>query len=277
MLDQDFQYECASEICEGVKKYFNITESAPGPLPVLTPSNKLGYSKLRHLHNNFLTDVHIYKSNKPPEFVLGTPRKYEPIQSIASKYKDVKAIVNANLFPFLAAEQAKSPLGYGLIITDNGQGKKIADYYQNSSPNFVDLIAWKNGNVTIETVQSHAVDNKRLANIQGNAFFGASGCYALKIAGNDSKLYWDKVTHANSYTDRTMVGVDADNNWYLIVAECNDNSKGLRALDQQVICNMLDLIYAVNFDGGGSSVMMVNGKFVTKQRGRNIPAALMFA
>ena len=275
MLDQDFQYECASEICEGVKKYFNITESAPGPLPVLTPSKELGYSKLRHLHNNYLTDVHIYKSNKPPEFVLGTPRKYEPIQSIASKYKDVKAIVNANLFPFSAADQAKSPLGYGLIVTDNGAKKKILDYYQNSSPSFVDLIAWKNGNVTIETVASHAVDVKRLSNIQGSAHFGASGSYALKIDGKDSRLYWDKVSHANAYTDRTMVGMDADNNWYLIVAECNANSKGLRATDQVKLCNDLNLTDVVNFDGGGSSAMMVKGKFVTKNTGRSIPAAFI--
>lgn len=275
MLDQDFQYECANEICEGVKKYSNITDATPKPLPVLTLSKELGYSKLRHLHNNYLTDVHIYKSNKPPELVLGTPRKYESLSQIASKYLPVKCAINANLFPFSAAEQAKTPLGYGLIITDNGQGKKIADYYQNSSPNFVDLIAWKDGKVTIETVASHIVDNRRLANIQGNAFFGASGCYALKIEGKNTRLYWDKVSHANSYTDRTMVGVDGEGMWYMIVAESNTDSKGLRALDQQVICDLLGLDYCVNFDGGGSSAMKYKGKFVTKQLGRNIPAAFI--
>ena len=243
--------------------------------PTTEPSLDLGYTKVRFPHNGYFTDVHIYKENKAPQFVLGTPRKYETIQQIASKYLPVKCAVNANLFPFSTADQAKSPLGYGLIVTNNGNGKEIADYYQNSSPNFIDLIAWKDGKVTIETVTSHAVDTKRLANIQGNAFFGASGCYALKIAGNDSKLYWDKVTHANSYTDRTMLGVDADNNWYMIVAECNDNSKGLRALDQLRLCNQLGLTDAVNFDGGKSSVMMVNGKYVTKNTGRKIPAAFI--
>ena len=234
----------------------------------------MGYSKIRFQHDSYFTNVHIYKSNHPPVYVVGTPRVYEPLNKIASLYPGAKCAVNANLFPF--SEQSKTPYGYGLVVTNNATGKAVADYYQNSSPNFVDMIAYKDGNVKIEVVPDHTVNTKRLIDMQGSAHFGGSGSYALKIDGRDSKLLWNKFPHVHSHTDRTMIGNDKEGNWYLIVAEASTSSKGLRGTDQLKLLNQLNITNAINLDGGGSSAMMVNNQFVTTKKGRNIPTAFIF-
>jgi len=262
MLNQDFQLEVAKESCDGVCKYFGISvvdKVIPVVVkPVPTPTVKLGYEKIKFGGH---TDVHIYRSKTVPELVLGIRDKLEYLPDVAKQYANVKCAINAQMF----ANDGSENDGYGLLITTNGVKKDVADYYNNSSPNFCDFIPMKNGSVVIEAVKDYTVNTARLVNIQKNAYWGSGSSYALKVNGVDSKLNWDKFSHVTSYTNRTMVGVDKQGIWYLIVADCDGGKydKGLRAVDQVKLCNQLNLINVINYDGGGSCDMLIDGKIVT--------------
>jgi N-acetylmuramoyl-L-alanine amidase len=217
---------------------------------------KTGYQKMRFKD----TDIHIYRSKTVPELVLGANNKRERLTEIVKQYKGAKCAINGNMFAYNGTAEN----GYGLIITTNGQDKKIADYYQNSNYSFVDFIAYKDGTVEISVVDKNGYDVKKLNFIQANAYWGSGSSYALKVNGEDSKLNWEKFGHVNSYTNRTMLGVDKFGLWYLIVADGGtEYDKGLRAKDQVELCNRFNLQYAVNYDGGGSSDMWLDDKIVT--------------
>ena len=216
---------------------------------------KLGYEKIRF---NGHTDIHIYRSKTVPELVLGKRDKRERLSDIVKQYLNVKVAINGQLFAYDGSEND----GYGLIITDDGKNKEIKDFYQGSSPNFVDMIANKDGTVKFEVVKDYKNDIKRLIGFQKNAHWACGTSYILKDNGKDSKLNWDKFSHVNTYTNRTMIGTDTNGIWYFVVADCDvgKHDKGLRAIDQVQLCNQLGLINAANLDGGGSSDLWLDGK-----------------
>ena len=208
---------------------------------------KSGYEKRRFMN----TDVHIYTSKSVPEVVLGRRNVRELLPDIAKQYTGVKCAVNGQMFAYDGSEND----GYGLLITDNGQRKAVKDFYQPSHPTFLDLIAWNNGNVSVEV---GVPGIQRLAFIQGHAHFGIGSSYALKIDGQDSQLNWDKFAHSKQYAQRTMIGMDAMYNWYMIVSDGRTWwDKGFSAIEQTKLANDLGLIYCVNFDGGNSSDMVI--------------------
>lgn len=245
----------------GQKTWRTLFEIPSGSVtPPVADTPKMGYEKIRFAHGGYKTDVHVYRTKTVPELVLGVRNKLETLPEIARQYGNVKAAMNAGLF----AWDGSANDGYGLIITSNGEKKDVAYYFQGSSKNFVDMIANKDGSVKIELVPSYVQNIPRLVDIQKNSYWGVAGTYALKINGKDSQLNWKNFSHYLSYTNRTILGIDKNGIWHLIVADCGTNgSKGLRAIDQLQLCNELDLVDAVSFDGGGSSDLMVGGKVVS--------------
>lgn len=214
---------------------------------------KLGYEKIRFGGH---TDVHIYRSKIAPELVLGVRDKRETLPIIVSKYSNTLAAINGQLFAYDNSEND----GYGLIITRDGNTSLAnAGFYQGGSPNFIEMIAYKDGSIAIE---QSSTDVARLVNIQKNAYWGCGTSYALKIKGSDSMLNWTKFPHYTNYTNRTIIGKDTKNDiWYLIVADGgNSTDKGLRAVDEVALCNQLLITDACNLDGGGSSDLWLNGK-----------------
>lgn len=257
MLDQDFQYEVASETFKGVERYLNkiMGNNDNDDTKVEDVVDiKLGYEKIRFKNH---TDVHIYRTKDVPNLVLGEVNKQEYLTDIAKKYNP-KVAVNAGMFPFDGKTEQ-----YGLVITDNGSDKDIKDYYQASSTNFVDMVAWKDGTVSIE--RKNGYDLNYLINIQGKAHWGVGTSYAIMINGQKSTLNWDKFSHVYGRHNRTMIGFDNKNKvWYLIVADGRTTwDKGLTGQEQYELCVQLGITDCCNLDGGGSSDMICNGKVVT--------------
>jgi len=160
---------------------------------------------------------------------------------------------------------------YGLYIADGL-------YYQNSSPNFVDFIAWKDGSVSIEKVADHTVNVPRNVKIQRDSLWGIGTSYALLIDGDISKLNWDVFSHSSEHHNRTITGYDGLY-WYSIIADGRTTwDLGLTAIEEVELCQQLGITDACNLDGGGSSDMWLNGKIVTGNYAaeRKIGTALIF-
>jgi len=216
---------------------------------------KLGYEKIRFGGH---TDVHIYRTKTIPELVLGVRDKRETLPVIMGQYPTAICGINCGMFSYDGSEND----AYGLIISQlTDRSLTVSKYFQNSSPNYTDFIANRDGSIVIETVKDYSVNTARLSNIQKTAYFGTGTSYALKIKGVDSQMNWTKFPHHTSYTNRTIIGKDVKNGiWYLIVADCGTYDKGLRAVDEVALCNQLLISDACNLDGGGSSSMWLNGK-----------------
>ena len=217
--------------------------------------SELGYRKIRFKNH---TDVHIYSTKKVPNVVLGKRYRQEYLTDIVKQYNNVACAVNGGMFAFDNKTEH-----YGLLVTDNGQDKKVKDYYQHSSPSFIDFVAWKDGTVSIQ--KKNGYDLEYLVKIQGNAHFGIGTSYALIRGGEKCTLNWDKFSHAYGHHNRTIIGYDYNNKvWYLIVADGRTSwDKGLTAEEEYELCKQLGITDACNLDGGGSSDMVLNGKVVT--------------
>ena len=241
---------------EGWDKFISLI----GPMPMIEDYK---YEKIRFKNH---TDVHIFKTKKLPRIVLGERWKQETLPEIVAQYKDVICATNCGMFAY-----DKITEHYGLLITD-------ALYYQNSSPNFVDFIAWKDGTVSIEAVRNYNVDTQRLVNMQNNAEFGIGTSYALMIKGVPSKLNWNKFSHSAIRTNRTIIGYNGSQ-WYSIVADGGTTwDLGLTAEEQVELCQQLGITDACNLDGGGSSDMWLKDKIVTGNyvAERKIGTAIIF-
>lgn len=213
------------------------------------------YEKIRFMKH---TDVHIYRSSKRPELVLGTWCKKEKLDNIAKMYQ-AKVAINCGYFAM-----GDNPSEHiGLLVTDNGADEEVKSFYQASRKDFPDVVAWKNGKVTVE--QHDGFDGDYLSKVQYNAFWGFGTVYPLIIEGKKNTLNWGAHRSlTNQRANRTMIGQDKQGIWYLIV---NDGRTtwdiGLTSKEQVELGLQLNLEWLVNLDGGGSSDMYLDGKIVT--------------
>jgi len=267
MLDQSFQYEVAKEIFDGVVKYFDA-KTTVAPLIVKTPLAKpMGYEKMRFAGHS---DVHIWRSKTPPSVLLGVRNKLERLSTIATQTKGCISATNCGMFPFNGAREH-----YGLLITDNGNREKsVKDYYQNSSPNYVDMIGWKDGSITVERVNDHTIDVKRLVNFQQNAHFAIGTSWSIINNGERDFTNHDNIgfEHSRSSHNRTMLGYDDKNKvWYGIVVDGRTASnKGINVNEQYTLGKLLGITHMCNLDGGGSSAMWLSGKGIVSKNGTRL-------
>lgn len=218
------------------------------------------YEKMRFKNDDGIrgTDVHIFKSSKPPELVLGQFGKREYLDDLA-KFYNAKVAINAGFFDM----DSKVNEHLGLLVTNNGTGAEVAGWYQSPDKNFIDVVARKDGKVTIE--KRNGYDGKYLKDIQLNALWGGSAAYILVKNSEKSNLNWDvHKSLIKQHANRTMLGQDKHGIWHLIVADGRTaNDKGLNAEEQVRLCLDLHLQWAVNLDGGGSSEMYKEGKIIS--------------
>lgn len=231
----------------------------------------MGYELIRYKDH---TNLHIFRSKTPPNLVLGKVNKLETLTTIANQYDNVICAVNGQMYAFNGTEND----GYGEIITDNGSGKDVKDFYQGGNPTFITYIVNKDGTVKIEQVQD-IKDINRLIGFQVNSEFVMGTSYAIMVDGKPSTLNQNIFTHSTGYHNRTMIAFDSVNKIHcVIVADGRTKlNKGLRAADQLEVAKMLKITDMCNLDGGGSSVMLVNGRVVTENNPtRAIGSALIF-
>jgi exopolysaccharide biosynthesis protein len=65
---------------------------------------------------------------------------------------------------------------------------------------------------------------------------------------------------------RTMIGIDRQGRVWLVAIDGRQpaHSIGMTFADLQALCKRLDLVNALNLDGGGSTTMVVGGVVVNK-------------
>jgi hypothetical protein len=78
-----------------------------------------------------------------------------------------------------------------------------------------------------------------------------------------------EVLQPSTFTDvrhpRTLMGVDRrDYVWLVAIDGRQDHSVGMTFAELIALCTRLDLVNALNLDGGGSTTMVVNGEIVNK-------------
>lgn len=234
------------------------------------PVNEYEKIRFQNLDSVSGTDVHIYKTSQIPDLVLGVWCKREYLDDLCLSY-GAKVGINAGFF----AMNNENHEQLGLLITDNGQQKETKSYYQPSVKEFLDVIAWKDGTVTITSKDGY--DGEYLSYIQQYAHWGIGTSYAIVMDSKASNLNWQYHDDLRlQYANRTMIG-QKGNLWYLIVADGRTTSdKGLNAEEQQKLCLDLGLDWAVNLDGGGSSEMFIDNSIVTSNYKADRPIGTAF-
>lgn len=72
---------------------------------------------------------------------------------------------------------------------------------------------------------------------------------------------------------RTVIGHDAAGRLYLFVAELNTQDRGLSIPDTVALALSLNLVNAVNLDGGGSSTFVYQGRVLSDLKDRCVSNA----
>lgn len=236
----------AQSIARGFKNYMGKLK------PDLVPSNA---RTLRRFSSN----VHVYEAGKGTEvsFSLGKRWQLESvIKMVGDKLRageDILVATNAGFFNFDGSSEH-----LGLFIVDGL-------WYSSPSKDFVDFIFYKNG--TTEVKNMHGYNQKELSRLQNEAHWAVGTSYALMIDGKVNLLNTDKFAHSKQKHPRTMLGQRKDGTFLLVVVDGRRlASAGVTAKEQAEIMKELKCHNALNFDGGGSSIMVAveNGKVVTK-------------
>jgi exopolysaccharide biosynthesis protein len=209
------------------------------------------YKKTRKYNSN----IHIYEFNPNIERLsleIGIPNKLERVSTIG-KPKDGEEIscrTNAGFFNFNATSEH-----LGLLITEGL-------YYSPPSPVFIDIVFNKNKTLYIEHVKN--VGNN-LSLLQFNSIFACGSSFSLIQNG---KINLENCGFFNHYLQRhprTAIGQKQNGNIVLCVVDGRSLSS-FGVTGRQLAQIMFDegCVTATNFDGGGSSVMVLGKSVVSR-------------
>jgi hypothetical protein len=221
----------------------------------------MSYRKIR----KYNSDIHIYEFNPLEERLsleLGVRGRLERVRQIGSPKNDEEIVcrTNAGFYNFDGSSEH-----LGLLIS-NGL------YYSPPSTVFIDVIFDKNKKLHIEQVENNS---KRLSWLQGNSIFSCGCSFSLVQNGVKNLENCGFFNHYIYRHPRTALGQKENGNIILCVVEGRSiNNYGVTG--NQLSQIMLDelCINAVNFDGGGSSVMSL-GDVVVGGSERNIGSAFV--
>ena len=222
-------------------------------------NDNYGYKKIRRYN----TDIHVYTVNPKQEDItidLGKRYKHELLPNIIKQFKkgQVTCATNCGFFEFGNNKIEH----YGTLVIDGL-------YYSPSGSSFIDFIYWKDGTTEIVLNTSYG---KHLNTYQSKANFAIGTSYSLMQKGKINLQNAEKYDHAKYCHPRTFFGQRKDGVFIVLVADGRTKwDKGLTAIQQANICKELDLYNAVNLDGGGSSIMMINDKVVSGNYKANRP------
>lgn len=197
------------------------------------------YNKIKFLGST----VHIFEFNQVKhsfKLDFGTTKKLEPLSKLAI---GALAKINCGFFNFDASSEhlgTWSPNWTTVAYDDNGD--QLLKFYDPEIMSLADTSKIKTENTLI---------------------FGAG--YTLVEDGKASIRNFEPFPHYKSRNPRTMLAQKQNRNIMFIVVEGRlKGERGMTAKEQAQLCLQLDARCAVNFDGGGSSEMIVGKTIVNK-------------
>lgn len=136
-------------------------------------------------------------------------------------------------------------------------------YIVASHPEFYDMAYCKDGVYRAEKLAEQKLTSAQFKQ-RYEWVIGTS--YTLMVDGKKDIRYGEHFDHSKYYNPRTFGGNKANNNLVLFVANGRgkNGSKGLTANQQASVCAEYELINAWNWDGGGSSTMVLTVKIPVK-------------
>lgn len=205
------------------------------------------YKKIRR----FDSDIHILEigSDYHVDVDLGQRNKLERVSTIVNnKIKEGKKVVagiNGGFFNFKTSAEH-----LGMLIDDGL-------YYTPPTNEFIDFIYYKDGTTEIKNL--HGYNGALLSDLQKRAYWAVGTSYSLVQKGKINLENIERHSYANSRNPRTMIGQKRDGTFLLVVADGRSSaSKGLTAQQQAELMLELGCYNSSNFDGGGSSCMVLS-------------------
>ena len=178
----------------------------------------------------------------------------------------------------VAKEKAKSNMGFfntekehiGLYMYD---GK----YVFNANGNYMTMVYKKDGKIDIRKYTKNMTSAQKNA-LSKEAIFAVGTSYSLVQDGKINTENASHFDHSNKRNPRTMFGQTADGRFILAVTDGRvASSAGLTATQSAYVMKSLGAVNAVNFDGGGSSELIVNGVIKNKlSDGERVIGSAMF-
>lgn len=223
----EFRVKLAGAIARAVTKINGTQGVTPAPT---------GYRALG-------SDVHILElgSDYDTRVDLGKPGALEPLSAIV-KAGGAWAGINLGYF---------DPKGkvehYGLLVQNDGL---------KNPPNqqMVEAIMTTEGKLIVRDISTNA-------EIPTGTKWAAGGSFALVIDGKKNLLKAELYSHAKSREPRTALGQKANGNLLLVVVDGRRPPKlpGMTADELAALMLQLGAVNAINYDGGGSSELIVGG------------------
>jgi exopolysaccharide biosynthesis protein len=195
------------------------------------------YKKIRYLGS----DCHVYEFNQANRHIAleyGKPGILEPLSRMA---KGAEVKINCGFFAFNASSE-----NYG--IWSNGWTTVCYD---------------ENGGQLLKFYDPETMDIGTYNSISKANTLTLGASYTLVENGVVSIRNTDPFPHYTQRHPRTMLAQKQNRNMLFIVVDGRKwNQKGMSAKEQAQLCVYLGARCAVNFDGGGSSEMVVGDKIV---------------
>lgn len=269
MLDENFQREVAREVAMGICDYFNVpyikaipTDSINwndkpldsfvtwGELVELlglknTPSVETPLPKVKKFRK-FDTNIYAFETNDKmivsPS--LGIRNKKEKLRDIVA---NENALMGINL-GFYTSDSNSEHIG---LFINKGL------YFNPPNADTMDMIYYKNG--TTKIVNYKEYNQATLSELQEIAYWAVGSSYSLVQNGEFNIENYARYAHSTRKNPRTMLGWRLDGSFVLVVTDGRIiGSSGLTAQEQSEIMLHLGCYNAVNFDGGGSTIMIEN-------------------
>lgn len=214
----------------------------------------------------FDSDVHIYISGTKDKLgvTIGSP-KFEKLSAMRTENEIAK--INMGMFN----PQTGTQHG-GTWLVD---GK----YMQQPSGRYIDLHYYKDGHIDIKNY-NESISQETIAELREETVFVVGTTYSLVQDGMKNLENAEAFTHSTQRNPRSMFGQLRDGRYAIVVVDGRSKSSlGVTADQSAEIMLALGAVEAVNFDGGGSSAMVVRGKLLNKPSEgseRAIGSALVF-
>ncbi|OMP67851.1 hypothetical protein BTO28_05025 [Domibacillus epiphyticus] len=224
-------------------------------------TSKKSYQPTFKKYSMFNSAVYVYTSgtNETLKVSLGTS-KLERL--INMKMNKETAKINMGMF-------GPGSQHGGMYLVD---GK----YIQAPSARYISLHLYKDGRIDIANYDNKTFARSKLNQLKQQTNFVVGTSYALVQDGVKNLENAYRFSHSTQRNPRSLFGQLKDGRYILVAVDGRSGtSKGVTADQSALIMLKLGAVEAVNFDGGGSSSLVVRGKTVNRPtENRNIGSAL---
>lgn len=199
----------------------------------------------------YILDVNLNSSNT---LEIGVSTPTAPTTTICNNYNAV-AGVNAGYFPYGGSSDKDPYIRINGATVQSGH-LNVDQIFTNSA-----LIIHNNVATVRKFTETHKNLNQVAAAIPVTEANNIIVCGPMLITSNQIENLNMNVGHNNSQTSRTGLGVTADGKRvFMVVVDTQGGVTGVTTLQLAKILQALGSVNAMNFDGGGSSTMFVQGQ-----------------